>query len=1566
MNRKVISVLLCIVAALSVLLWQTTKPANAAQDLQPYVTTDASTAEKVLSAWESGRYSYIKLGADMALTLDGQDLVVDLAGFDLNLKGRGQISGFDTANDMFDHLACGVLTATEGIKCDNTVIAPNGNRYVTLTEGMYSTFHRLDMKIKTVTLRASSAGLYYKAQYRCDRQVEQLVVSYGVVVSLNDMPGADFKSVEGDAYTVSSEKFVSGATMTSGSVVGIMKENLTPDENLSRSRMPIYANIYIDLGNGPIMADTANVATKRGVSASLWQVIKALDTAYPELTETTRGQLDAFHNKWKTMGVDFETENIGKEKKIVDNSNLVFDEGTTNAYCPVCEKKVTWTAITTSKNAKDGYHYYLPEDVSFSDDGKAFIKAPSTGETACLHLNGHNITNTEGCVISSNSGVLNVMGNGVVTGYNGKSTQGAAIRVNNKSVGTAINLYGGTYKKTEVAKSGWAVIRVADAGGRLNVYEGVTIGNGSGTAIQTAENHYRDSYVSLRGCTIDGSIDLGEPLDEYPSKTNLELIDCTVTGTVKVTPRHSVTLSGKIVINKLTVTEDGFITTKGLAEGSSVIVNATGVFSTESGSLENYLTYFTPSSVVNRITIKDNALHCGRDFVSDLNFAEGTTNARCPACKKTVTWTELTGGADVVVMEANSHYYLADDVVYTGEDSAFIKSSSTTKTGCIHLNGHNLTAEKSRVLFASSSTVNIMGTGTVKGQFNSSGNYGSTIHTNNKSAVINLYSGIYAQGDGVDSAQYTVNAQGAGGTINIYEDARVLGNVNGNALRAGNASSANLAVNVYGATVEGNVLAVGAKSDAYTATLLLDGAKISGTVDINGKNTVTFAHDTKIGLLDMEDTTKVTLDRLVDGAEITVQNAGVFTNTNSKAADYLKYFAPVYVDDAIILRDDVLAQKYNYTAKVLPDENGKAFCPACREIATWTSFSDDTQPVTFTEGGHYYLTKDMVYTGEGTFMTTGAKETTTCLHLNGHDITSAENYVFFVSYGYMNVMGDGIVKGHTATANRGNVLYANNKTETNGVTLYSGTYAKYNMSSGNAVVAMGGNGGNITICEDVVIDAGTGLAISTGTATNRSANINVSGATIRGNVTIPAPAADFASVFVADNITVTGTVKISGAADTTFSGQTKIGKLVLEKGTLVNFENLLSGSAVSVSAEGVFTSALDDPLNWISYFTTKDTGDWVIVRGDTFYQGVQNGLPEAGQTDIDALLAAYGDRVVHYGEMHNHSTDGPEADGHNTIAEWREEMDRLGIDFATIVDHRQSLHMYEEAWDESAFIGGSETGSAMADLGVEKNHCHYNMIFSDVKAFEELITTFIQFENHSEYGEGYVFDSVSIKYTQVCELATRVRELGGFFVHVHPKFPNYVQSDNPLDYYFGDYMGLEIMITSSSNLDCNTPGNIAAYQLWYELLAMGKKVYATYGNDNHRLPNINSLATVYTTEKSADEYVQRMREGDYNPGWVGIRMHIGDATMGGTTNFEGQRLVISAGDMFADKYDATHEYAIRLYDENGLLLENAIDPGQMNYFALDADPKVMFYRVEVYDYTIGQYVAVGNPIWNEQ
>lgn len=1512
--------------------------------------------------------NYVKLSADIELTLNGEELVVDLAGHNLTVKGTGKVYGFDTANDTFDHLQCGILTAEAGITCESAFIAPNGNRYVALTDGSYTTFHRLDMQIKTVNLRMSNAGLYYKALYQCDRQVEQKVTAYGVVVSLEDVPGADFKTVDTDAYTVCSEKFVSGVTASSGSVVNIMKEELTSSENARRSRMPLYANVYVDLGNGPIMADMVNVGKKTGTSASLAQVLAALDSSYSGYSASVQGQLDDFVAAWS--GVNFNLVNIGKEKKVIDNSNLVFDAGTTDAYCPVCEEKVTWTALTAAQTtASNGSHYYLAEDLTHTGDGDYFFRAPTTGgHKTCLHLNGHNMTATATRAIHGSSGVLNVMGNGNVTGYNKKISWGAAVMVNNKNVRSQVNLYGGTYLKAENASTTWPAVMVGDAGGRLTIYQDVVIGNDRGYALKTCQNKYEDSYVSLQGCTVNGPVVMETPKTETASKTNLELLDATINSYVQLPAHHALTLSGKVYIKRLIPAEDAKVIIKSLEEGSSIRVEADGVFTTASFGIDKYASYFKAYTSGECIKVKNNTLHCGKDYTSDLVFADGTTDAYCPVCSKTVTWTALAGGTEGVVLAANSHYYLPEDVNYTGSGSAYITAEFATKTSCIHLNGHDLTSA-TRAIIGSSCTINVMGNGIVSGGYSvKDSTYGCTVILNNKNdaACINLFSGTFRQAEGVNENQYTVNAQGAGGTINIYEDALIEGNINGKALRVGNASLNNIAVNVYGATVDGDACLVGAKDpSAFTVSVVADGARITGTMDVNGENNLTLAHDVQIGILDMESTTRADLDRLTAGADVTVLNAGDFTNTHTSAAEYLQYFTPAWINDRILSRDNVLHYKTNYTSNLLLGSENKAYCPVCMEIVQWQPVESDEDIVTFTDGGHWYLTRDMTYTGtDSVYIRSGAEGTTSCLHLNGHNITATKVSALFVSSGYMNVLGNGVVTGHATKTGNGAAVFTNNKKTTNGISLYSGTYLKGNSSSGAAVIGLQTNGGTLRVYEDAVVDAGSnGTAISTGPATGRLVDVLLDNTTVYGNVVIPAGANSV--TFDTVNTTITGTMTVSGTPDLSFSGRTQIGKLTLAAGVIADFENMLEGSSVNISADGVFSSAMTDADEWIDYFTTDDAGDWIIVRDKAFYQGVKTEVTAAEQTDIEALLAAYGDRVVRYGELHNHSSSGPRADGNKSIAEIKAEMERLGIDFYTLVDHRQSTHMYDEAWDTSMFIGGSETSSKIADRPAGKNGPHYNLVFADAAKFEQFIADFDKCYYYADQPEkGVTFNLYDMTMEELREMSAVMREYGGMLVHVHPKYISYIVSDDPLDYYFGEYTGIEIMTTGSSGYDASHIRNQDAYKLWRDLLDLGKKVYATHGNDNHRLPNINSLSAIYTSEKDADEYMERLMTGDFAPGWVGIRMTVGDTMMGGTTNFEGQRLVFSAGDMFAAKYDATHEYVIRLYDDGGLLMESALDPTGMSYYAIDTDPEARFYRVEVFDLTLNQYVAVGNPIWN--
>ena len=66
---------------------------------------------------------------------------------------------------------------------------------------------------------------------------------------------------------------------------------------------------------------------------------------------------------------------------------------------------------------------------------------------------------------------------------------------------------------------------------------------------------------------------------------------------------------------------------------------------------------------------------------------------------------------------------------------------------------------------------------------------------------------------------------------------------------------------------------------------------------------------------------------------------------------------------------------------------------------------------------------------------------------------------------------------------------------------------------------------------------------------------------------------------------------------------------------VADFDNMLEGSSIKISAEGTFSSAMTDADEWIDYFTTDNAGDWIIVRDKAFYQGVKTEVTAAEQTD---------------------------------------------------------------------------------------------------------------------------------------------------------------------------------------------------------------------------------------------------------------------------------------------------------------------------------------------------------------
>ena len=348
---------------------------------------------------------------------------------------------------------------------------------------------------------------------------------------------------------------------------------------------------------------------------------------------------------------------------------------------------------------------------------------------------------------------------------------------------------------------------------------------------------------------------------------------------------------------------------------------------------------------------------------------------------------------------------------------------------------------------------------------------------------------------------------------------------------------------------------------------------------------------------------------------------------------------------------------------------------------------------------------------------------------------------------------------------------------------------------------------------------------------------------------------------------------------------------------------------------------------------------------------------KATEKEISHLLELYAKRDVYHGELHDHAATGGTSDGKKPLMHWRGAMEALSMDFAAILDHRQVRHMYLPEWEDGTFICGTEPGTFITDSGSENGEMHYNMLVPNPKELEALLLEFPEY-CFTEGSEGHF---IYPKFTteRFCELINALLSHGGFFVYPHPK--QLMKSENPLDYWFVDNTGLEVFYEDMRSE--HTKNN---YKLWCDLLALGKKVYATAGCDKHKCCQDTALTTIYASEKSSRGFLQYLREGDFVCGSVGIRMAIGDARMGYTTDFDGKKLTVLISDFHKSVRNPEHEFRMDVITDKGVVFSSKIDPVEMQAFTLDAESDAAFYRVEIFDENQDLRITIGNPIWNER
>ncbi len=353
----------------------------------------------------------------------------------------------------------------------------------------------------------------------------------------------------------------------------------------------------------------------------------------------------------------------------------------------------------------------------------------------------------------------------------------------------------------------------------------------------------------------------------------------------------------------------------------------------------------------------------------------------------------------------------------------------------------------------------------------------------------------------------------------------------------------------------------------------------------------------------------------------------------------------------------------------------------------------------------------------------------------------------------------------------------------------------------------------------------------------------------------------------------------------------------------------------------------------------------------------------ASEEDVTKLESQYAGLTAHHGQLHDHAKTGRRSDGNNTLTEWKEGMPSVGMEYAAILDHKQTDHLHLDEWDPTLFITGTEAMTYILDRPAVCNKFHYNMIFPSLSEFEAHLN---QFPEQYRYIDG-LFDYRQFDSATFIDIMNSVLDKGGYFVIPHPMQTSETgDSDNPLDYFYIEHIGYEVLYYfDPADKDVSIQKVKDNYWLWTGLLAADKRVYVSAGCDAHSLPTNRALSTVYSAQKLDTSYIRQLRLGNYTAGPVGVRMSIGDTIMGGTGTFAGQRVVFSVGDFHAQHVDPAHTYRVDVLSDTGVVFSQTVDPNEMTYIAFDADENAKFYRVEIHDEQLKfSLLALGNPIWN--
>lgn len=951
MRKKIIMAL--ITAALLVGCFAIT--VTATSDIAVVGTTGYRSLQAAVDAY-TDTAEPIRLLAEAVENVNiSRNVYLDLNGFDVTGKvtvTAGTLFCMDTQTDDYtvnDAAGYGKLTDVSGSVAgvpEEAACAEDG--YLMVKEGTAVSFHRVNLQIQAMTLRADKAGVYYNSHFAADEIAAGHIKSFGIALSVKAVPTRE--NMEKDCKYTAFAGFQAGSNSQNSTLLkNVMAEKNTQQVNEAHSNMPVYGRAYILTDENAYLFGEAVTRT-----FAEQVTLAAADKNWGTLNGTQKNAAVSMYRKYAPVMRKWGVQNIESYMSLNKEDPLA----------PANKKSLKVLAVTSSFGLNTTQLLY---DVAVAEGYD-----PENVTVARLY--------TSGCTLEKH---ITYAPDKPVYQYT-KVSGDPDIVAEHAAEGQVVG------KMFQVAKEGdatlldglldekWDIIFMQQGARVASIMDSYTDPQGRDyiTRLRNIMQPYVDQHCPDARFVWNmlWAYDKGSP--QYPFNTTFNSdqdamyqanVDTTMAYVIPRTDYDRIIPTGTAIQNARTsffgetLSRDtyhlnnlgGTIAAYGLfavLTGQEITeVNLDIVTASNKNGIGSAAKITTPFREDEKLVIMEsvnNALknpygvtpsvyppddYSSYHYTDNLKFIDNTEVAYCPACKVRAGWVEInqenvnalaSQGLLGATLTGGYHFYLSEDVEYTAQNSnSMFHLGGTGGNVCVHLNGNDLTATNCAVsVLAVNSKLNMMGVGTVSGNHTHASQKfrGSTFVLNSGKTitdpgVLRLYSGTYVQPAG-NTQLAPVSTSFQGGMIEIFEDVTITGAAGKYSLVLNTANNNNTAttkydevVNIYGGTFNGAVHTERYLYNSINNTVLnITGGTFHDGIEINDQTNITITGSPVIKGAGLKIPAGViaTLETLEEGASILVDATGRFTDANPLAQDYLKYFTPVKNGFKITVEND--------------------------------------------------------------------------------------------------------------------------------------------------------------------------------------------------------------------------------------------------------------------------------------------------------------------------------------------------------------------------------------------------------------------------------------------------------------------------------------------------------------------------------------------------------------------------------------------------------------------------------------------------------------------------------------